>query len=124
MNTDLRNSSPYVVPAGTTKTFTVTGDVECSGTCSGTVSIGKYTVQFLGDIVLPGTFPDSALTMSDTAAELFNNSFVWSDLWRTVIQGISSTTASSTEQWTNGAFVALSNGGKLQTTSTAVTFSR
>ncbi len=115
------NVVPYVVPAGTTKTFTLIGSVECASAglaaCSGTNGSGSISVSFLGDTRLPGTLPT-------TASGLSASSFVWSDLWRTNIQGVASTTASGTEQWSNGNLVEVTNGGKLQATSTAVSFSR
>ena len=82
----------------------------------------------LGDAALPsdtgGTLPDSALDLSSSTEKLFVNSFAWTDFTETSIQQASNVTASNTAQWANGYLVALSNGGKMKATSTAVTFSR
>jgi hypothetical protein len=125
---DAGNVVPYVVPAGTTKTFTLKGDVQCAviggSNCSGTNGSGSASLQFLGDNALPSTLPNSAYTLSGTAANVMTNKFMWTDFWRTSILQTSSTTASNTEQWSTGYLVALSNGGKMIATSTAVTFSR
>ncbi|NUM25099.1 MAG: hypothetical protein HUU49_00575 [Candidatus Buchananbacteria bacterium] len=122
------NVVPYVIPAGTTKTFTLKGDVQCAAVggsdCSTSSGSGSLSIQMLGDTSLLGTVPTGATALAASDAKLGDAAFVWSDLWRTSIQGISSTTASTTEQWSNGAYVALSNGGKMIATSSAVTFSR
>lgn len=128
---DASNVVPYTITKGNTVTFTLYGDISCTiiggSTCSGTSGSGSVYVQLLGDAALPGTLPSGGTALSGTAANLMNNSFLWSDLWRTPkdsVGGTGSTTASTTEQWSNGTYVALSNGGKMAATSTSVLFSR
>jgi hypothetical protein len=110
---------PQTISAGTTKTYTLRlGSLEGpSGTTSGSIQI-----QFLGDSVAPtATNPNTALAL-DVPASIFENSFIWSDLWRTF--DTASGTASNTQQWTNGYKVPTGASSKLQSTSTAVTFSK
>lgn len=122
------NVVPYTISAGTTKTFTLTGTTICDQTggsnCNGTSGSGSISIQLLGDTSLLGTVPAGATALADSAADLQDGQFIWSDLWRTSILGVSSTTASTTEQWTNGTHVALTNGGKMQATSTGSSISR
>ena len=122
------NVVPYTISAGTTKTFTLRGTVICDQTggsnCGGSSGSGSVSVQLLSDTTFLGTLPTGATALADSDADLQDGQFIWSDLWRTPILGVSSTTASTTEQWSNGANVALTNGGKMQATSTAVTISR
>jgi len=107
------NVVPYTVPAGTTKTFTLYGDVTAcsSGSCS-------IQIQFLGDSSFPSSYPASAASLND---ENYENSFIWGDYNRTLSS--SSGTASTAEQWTNGYRVT-SASGRLVATSTAVSLSK
>lgn len=116
------NVVPYTVSAGTSKSFTLRGDVTCGldgVDCSGSSGSGSVSVQLLGDGAVPGTNPDQAKNLEVLNYEA---NFIWGDLWRTL--NTSSQTASSAEQWTNGYLVAKAGGGTLQPTSTAVSFTR
>ncbi|MDD2806999.1 MAG: hypothetical protein PHW95_00560 [Patescibacteria group bacterium] len=119
---------PYTIAANTTKTFTLRGDVACvtvgGSVCSGASGSGSLSVQLMGNTAAPATYPVAIYTLSKNIGQLYSNSFIWSDLTATHNAGISDPTATTSSQWTNGAYVALTNGGKLQATSTAVTFSK
>ncbi len=120
------NVVPYTIAGGSDETFTVKADVECDATCQSTGRTGSVQVQFLGDGAWPsvsGTtgYPDGANDLDD---EDYENSFIWGDY--NITGGTSSTTASSSEQWTNAYRVAsgASSTSKLTSTSTSVTFTK
>ena len=117
------NGTPYAVPAGTTKTFTLKTDVTCGTAgqdCTGTTGNGSVKVQFLGDNGFPDTYPDAAATLQ---GNLWLNSFIWTDFATAGPLGTSSSTVTSSEEWTNGYRVATASG-KLTPTSTAVNWSK
>lgn len=116
------NVKAYEVPAGETRSFTLRSDLTCSVTnCAAASSAtgGSIQFQFLGDTSLTATLPNSGPNVFNT---LYDGSFIWTDFSVTVTQKYSSSTASSAEQFSNGYLVAKSDGGKLEATSTAVTF--
>lgn len=119
---------PYTIAANTTKTFTLRGDVACvtigASVCSGSSGSGSISVQLMGNTAAPATYPTAIYTLSKNIGQLYSNNLIWSDLTATHNSGISDSTATTSNQWTNGAYIALTNGGKLQATSTAVTFSK
>jgi len=117
----LSNIVPYTVSAGTSKSFTLRGDLNCSSLCSATNGSGTYQTQFLGDGTVAGTLPNTAIALN-AAAQNYESSFVWSDLWMTL--NTSSSTASNTLQWANGYLVPKAGGGTLQPTSSAVSFTK
>ena len=110
---------PYTIPAGSSKTFTLKANVECDSTCQSTSRTGTVQVQFLGSSAFPGTYPDGADDLND---DVCLNSFIWGDY--NITLGNSSTTASTSEQWTNAYRVASGGGGTLEATSTAVIFTK
>ncbi len=119
------NVISYTVAEGNEKTFTLKGTVKCTsdGGCSGSSGNGSLQIQFLGDSSWPSIagsegYPDGA---DELDAENYENSFIWGDY--NITGGTSSTTASSSEQWTNGYRVASGSGGTLVATSSSVTFS-
>lgn len=117
--TSSTNVVPYTIAAGESETFTVKADVECDSSCQSTSKTGSVQIQFLGDSSFPSTYPNGANTLDN---ENYENSFIWGDY--NITLGNSSTTASSSEQWTNGYRVASGGGGKLVATSSAVSFTK
>ncbi len=119
------NPHPVTVSAGTAKSFILQGDLTCAITgitnnCGGSSGSGSIQVQLLGDSSFPTRYPDSAVNLERS---VYEHSFIWGDYAMSGPLGVSSTTASTSEQWTNGFRVA-SESGKLPATSTAVTFSK
>lgn len=119
--TSTTNVVPYTIAKGDSETFTVKADIECGSNCQSSSKTGSVQVQFLGDSAFPSTYPDGASDL-DAGDKDYDNSFIWSDY--NITLGNSSTTASSSEQWTNGYQVASGNGGKLVATSSAVSFTK
>ena len=113
------NVVPYTVSAGTEEEFTLKANTLCDSTCQSTSRTGTVQVQFLGDTAFPSTYPEGADDLND---EIYENSFIWGDY--NITLGNSSTTASTSEQWTNAYRVASGGGGTLEATSTAVTFTK
>jgi len=116
-STDNTNIVPYTIAAGDSETFTFKANVECDSKCQSTATPGSVQIQFLADGAFPGTYPDNATTLE---ALQFEADFIWGDL--NVTGNTASTTASTSEQWTNAYRVASAGGGKLIATSTAVIF--
>lgn len=109
-----------IITKNTTRTYTFKADVEGpSGTTTGSVQ-----VQFLGDGTVASTNPAGygPGAATNLRAQTYESNFIWGDLWRTF--DVSSTTASSTEQWVNGYLVPTGATTVLQATSSAVTFSK
>src|SRR3989344_1512383 len=111
-----------VVSMGTSKLYELRGQLYCTGAACTEVKVGGTAgFQLLGDPFQMTTLPNS---VSRTAATIaFDRSIQWTDFWRTPVLKNSSTTATQTEQWSNGYLIKDSTGKDLAATSTGVTWS-
>lgn len=114
------NVVPLTISAGTSKILTLKADLTCGSTGYGCSSANgsSVQVQFLGDSAFPGAYPTGATTLG---VDAYDASFIWGDY--NITTGSSSTTASTSEQWTNGYRVK-SGSSVLAATSTAVSFTK
>ncbi|MFH0820016.1 MAG: hypothetical protein V1892_03215 [bacterium] len=114
------NVVPLTISAGTSKILTLKADLTCSAGGAGCTSANGSSVQFqfLGDSAFPSTYPNNATTLG---VDAYDASFIWGDY--NITNGNSSTTASTSEQWTNGYRVK-SGSSVLAATSSAVSFTK
>ncbi len=113
-----------VIGAGSTRTYTLKGTIECANECLGASNTGTVVVRFLSDSAAVGTSPTTTKALYESGTTVnYNVSLLWTDFWRTP-GGRSSTTATITEQWINGYLLKNSSGNYLETTSTGATWSK
>ena len=126
--TNMLPPTESLISAGGSRTYELRGDISCLAVnCSGSGQSGSVNVQLLGDGASVGTAPvKAAATLAAATREtlLYENSLLWTDLWRTRKDAFASSTASNTEQWLNGYLVKDSAGNNLASTSTSATLSR
>ncbi|MDD5110107.1 MAG: hypothetical protein PHI63_02735 [Patescibacteria group bacterium] len=126
------NVAPYRILAGTSKLLTLKGDITCwrDNGCASAVPSGSLSISFLGDTGFPALWGSQTIAYPESAYVLYadtrfnRNRFIWSDMSISGPFGITSPTALTDKQWTNGYRVqsTASPNSRLPATTTDVTF--
>jgi len=122
LNIGFDSRSDAIISAGTTKTFSLKGDLICSSAtgCSSPTGGGLLVVRFLGDLAPAASAPLSYMDVYNSA----EGDIVWTDFWRTPTLEFSSSTSTTTEQWLNSYLIKDISGGNLGSTSSGAVWAK